>query len=194
MIAFARFESIVSSLRSYDPLAYDDNEHVKQLLYAIDDHVWGMKITVLEESADFITLTTKKLFSKLKSHELFRKGRMNHDASFTSKVLITSAHVDGHDANPTNAISSALEFALSSLVVAFDKQYESILNDEIALLARKFGALHKFHKMRRRSPRGFFKCGDTTHFITDWPKRKKFDSSNKYDYVNQNDYNNKGRR
>jgi hypothetical protein len=29
---FARFESIVSSLRSCGPLAYSDNEHAKQLL------------------------------------------------------------------------------------------------------------------------------------------------------------------
>jgi hypothetical protein len=48
--------------------------------------------------------------------------------------------------------------------------------------------LHKFYKERRRSPRGCFECGDTTHFITDCPKRKKLDSSNKYDYTNRNDY------
>jgi hypothetical protein len=65
-----------------------------------------------------------------------------------------------------------------------DEQYESILDDEIALLARMFCALHKFHKERRRSPRGCFECGDITHFIADWPKRKKLDSSsNKYDYT-----------
>jgi hypothetical protein len=51
----------------------------------------GMKITALEESTDFATLDTKKLFSKLKSHELSRKGRQNHDASITSKAFITSA-------------------------------------------------------------------------------------------------------
>jgi hypothetical protein len=44
---------------------------------------------------------------------------------------------------------------------------------------RKFRALHRFHNERRRSPRGCFECGDTTHFIVDYPKRKKFDSSNK---------------
>jgi hypothetical protein len=81
---FARFESIVSSLRSCDPLAYSDNEHSKQLLYALDDSIWGMKITALEESADFATLDTKKLFSKLKSHELSRKGHPNRGASLTS--------------------------------------------------------------------------------------------------------------
>jgi hypothetical protein len=49
--------------------------------------------------------------------------------------------------------------------------------------------LHKFRKERRRSPRGCFECGDTTHFIADCPKRKKLDSSsNKYDYTKWNDY------
>jgi hypothetical protein len=48
--------------------------------------------------------------------------------------------------------------------------------------------LHRFRKKRRRSPRGYFKCGDTTHFITDCPKRKKLDSSNKYNYTKRNDY------
>jgi hypothetical protein len=57
------------------------------------------------------------------------------------------------------------------------------------LLAKKFYALHKFCKESRRSPRGCFECGDTTHFIVDYPKRKKLDSSsNKYDYTEQNDY------
>jgi hypothetical protein len=98
-----------------------------------------MKITALEESADFATLDTDKLFSKLKSHELSRKDHPNHDASFSSKALITSVSVGGHVANPTNTTdSSALEFAFSALCVASDEQYESISNDEITLLARKF--------------------------------------------------------
>jgi hypothetical protein len=152
-----------------------------------------MKITALEESADFATLDTEKLFSKIKSHELSRKGRPNHDVSFSSKALITGARVGGHVANPTNTTdSSALEFVLSSLCAASDEQYESIPDDEIALLARKFRALHRFRKERRRSPRGCFECGDTTHFITDCPKRKKFNSSNKYNYNNRNDSSDKG--
>jgi hypothetical protein len=80
-----------------------------------------MKITALEESTDFATLDTEKLFSKLKSHELSRKGRLNHEASLTSKALISSACVSGHDAIPTNIISSSLEFALSSLAATSDK-------------------------------------------------------------------------
>jgi hypothetical protein len=78
------------------------------------------------------------------------------------------------------------------LCAASDEQYESIFDDEIALLMRKFHALHRFCMDRRRSPRGCFECGDTTHFITNCPKRKKFDSSNKYNYNNRNDSSDKG--
>jgi hypothetical protein len=103
-------------------IAYSNNECAKQMLYALDDSVWGMKITALEESADYATLDTEKLFSKLKSHELSRKGHLNHDASLSSKAFVTSTHVGGHVANPTNTIdSSALEFALASLCAASDE-------------------------------------------------------------------------
>jgi hypothetical protein len=85
--------------------------------------------------------------------EFSYKCQNNHDASLTSKALITSAHVG---ANPTNSVSYALEFVLSSLAASSDEQYKSIPDDEIALLARKFRVLHKFCKERRRSNRGCF--------------------------------------
>jgi hypothetical protein len=89
------------------------------------------------------------------------------------RLFITSARVGGHDANPTNTtIPSVLEFALSSLSTSSKEQYESIPDDEITLLVRKFHALHKFRKERRRSPTGCIECGDTIHFIADCPKRK----------------------
>jgi hypothetical protein len=152
-----------------------------------------MKIIALKESANFATLDIEKLFNKLKSHEWSRKGRPNHDVFFTSKGLNTSAHIGGHDANPTNTISPSLEFAFSSLDAYSDEQYESIPDDEVTFLARKFWAMHKFQKERRRNSRGCFECGNTTHFIIDCPKRKKYDYSNKNDYNNKNDYKKKNR-
>jgi hypothetical protein len=57
--------------------------------------------------------------------------------------LVTNTRVGGHVANPTNTTdSSALEFAFASLCAVSDEQYESIPDDEITLLARKFCALH----------------------------------------------------
>jgi hypothetical protein len=129
----------VNSLRSCGPLAYSDNEHAKLLLYALNDSMWSMKITALEECANFAALDTEKLVSKLKSHELSRKGHSNHDAFISSKALITGAHVGDHDANPTNStVSSALKFTLSSLASTSDDEIVHQPDDEIALLARKF--------------------------------------------------------
>jgi hypothetical protein len=97
-----------------------------------------MKITALEKFTDFATLDTEKLFSKLKSHELFRNDRLNHDASLTSETLITSARVGGHDSNLINTtVSSALEFTLSSLAPASDEQYKNIPDNEIAPADKK---------------------------------------------------------
>jgi hypothetical protein len=70
---------------------------------------------------------------------LSRKYHPNHDASFSSKALITGARVGGHVGNPINTTDlSDLEFIFSSLCAASNKQYESIPDDVIALLARKF--------------------------------------------------------
>jgi hypothetical protein len=65
-----------------------------------------MKITALEESADFATLDTEKLFSKLKSYEWSRKGRPDRDTSFTSKAFVTSTCVGRHVAKSTNTTES----------------------------------------------------------------------------------------
>jgi hypothetical protein len=70
------------------------------------------------------------------------------------------------------------------LVTAPDEQYESIPDNEISLLTRRFHDMHKFLKEKRRSPMGYFECGDTTHFIANCHKRKKLDFSNKYNYTN----------
>jgi hypothetical protein len=96
-------------------------------------------------------------------------------------------------ANPTNTTdSSALEFILSSLAASSDEEYESIPDDKIALQVRKFRTLHKFRKERKRTLRGCFECGDTTHFITDCHKQKNLDSFNKYNYNNRNNSSDKG--
>jgi hypothetical protein len=54
--------------------------------------------------------------------------------------------------------------------------------------------MHKFQKERRRNSRGCFECGDTTHFIADFPKRKKYNYSNMNDYINKNNNKNDSKK
>jgi hypothetical protein len=89
---FAHFESIVSSLRSCGPLAYSDNERAKQLLYAPDDSVWGMRITALEEFADFATLDTENYLAKRRrSFKRWCPERVPPSATSTSPAMTPPA-------------------------------------------------------------------------------------------------------
>jgi hypothetical protein len=117
--------------------------------------------------------------------------RLNYNLSDLIRVSVTRGDT------PTNTISPSLKFALSSLTAASDEQYESIPDDEIVLLARKFWVMDKFQKVRRRNPwnsRGCFECGDTTYFIADCPKRKKYDYSNKNNYKKKNRFEDKKKK
>jgi hypothetical protein len=55
----------LNNLRSYGHLAYSDNKCIKQLLYALDDHVWGIKITTLKEYSDFAILDIEFFLASL---------------------------------------------------------------------------------------------------------------------------------
>jgi hypothetical protein len=84
----------------------------------------------------------------MKSHELSRKGHPNHNASLSSKALITSTRVDGYDANTIHiTVSSALKFALSSLTVASNEQYKSIPDYEITVTSRVIKIIIKSLKL-----------------------------------------------
>jgi hypothetical protein len=61
-----------------------------------------------------------------------------HDASLTNNAFVTSPHVGGHVTNINTTDSSTLKFALSFLSATSDEQYESIPDDEITMLVRKF--------------------------------------------------------
>ena len=51
-------------------LPYDDHERALKLLYALDQKVCDVKVSVIQESTSYDTLTMDKLFSKLKSIEI----------------------------------------------------------------------------------------------------------------------------
>jgi hypothetical protein len=98
----ARFESIVSNLRACGPFSYTDNEGSKQLLYALDDHVWGMKITALEEYADF----AKDGVKHKKTHSNSVASKKNEITLKGGCLLSTKSEVN--ELLASNSISYAL--------------------------------------------------------------------------------------
>ncbi|GJN25601.1 hypothetical protein PR202_gb13448 [Eleusine coracana subsp. coracana] len=175
---FRRFEVIVCNLRACGTLVYNDNHRAKQLLYLLDENVWGVKIAALEETADFNTFNCEQLYSKLKSHELSRKSRPNLAIPASSMALLSSSqkvsHSDASYGTNPSFDQSSLEFALSSLVAASDEQMECIPDEELSLLTRKFRKFYNNRKERRGGgSRTCFECGDPGHLIADCPKKMK---------------------
>ena len=82
---FAHFDGIVSNLLSIDVLPYSDHERVIKLLYTLYRSIWEVKISSIEESLSYNTLTCDELFSKLKSTKIAKVARIG----FKIPCLIT---------------------------------------------------------------------------------------------------------
>ena len=73
---FVRFYGIVSNFISAGVLPYSDHETEIKLLYALDHSICEVKISSIEESSSYDTLTCDELYSKLKSTEIFKLARI----------------------------------------------------------------------------------------------------------------------
>nr|GEV05780.1 ribonuclease H-like domain-containing protein [Tanacetum cinerariifolium] len=70
-IAFARFNTIITSLKALDE-CYSSNNYVKKFLRALHPR-WRAKVTTNEESKDLTSLSLHELIDNLKVHEMIIK-------------------------------------------------------------------------------------------------------------------------
>ena len=76
---FQRFLATVNKLKAnIVVLPYTDHDQALKLLHSLDRDVWGTKVDSIIESAGYETLSTKKLFYKLKSTEVDMKLSSKH--------------------------------------------------------------------------------------------------------------------
>ncbi|GKE80083.1 hypothetical protein Tco_1550083, partial [Tanacetum coccineum] len=69
--AFARFNTIITSLKSLDE-GYSSKNYVRKFFRALH-HKWREKVTVIEESKDLTSLSLDELIGNLKVHEMIIK-------------------------------------------------------------------------------------------------------------------------
>ncbi|KAG8076990.1 hypothetical protein GUJ93_ZPchr0006g43193 [Zizania palustris] len=182
---FSHFDAIVSNLRSNGTLAYNDHDRAIKLLYALDRSIWEVKISSIEESAGYDTLTCDELFSKLKSTEIAKASLAVHRNSLPQPLALVSSTSRGTAAEPSTSRTCVLAdgFALSSLVSVTKEQVDTLDDDELALIARRFTRFHHERRDQRRSGfSGCFECGDTSHIKANCPKIKNRDESERPKY------------
>ncbi|GKA15026.1 UBN2 domain-containing protein [Tanacetum coccineum] len=71
MSAFARFNTIITSLKSLDE-GYSSKNYVRKFLRALHPK-WRAKVTTIEESKDLTSLSLDELIGNLKVHEMIIK-------------------------------------------------------------------------------------------------------------------------
>jgi hypothetical protein len=119
------------------------------------------------ESEKYDTLTVNELFSKLKSADVDRgmTAKLEGPTDSHSLALV------GGSKGKANTKPSTRMFSLSSLISMPDEEFDVLVEDELALLTRRFERLHENRVNMRRNTRTYFQCGKPEHFVADCPEK-----------------------
>ncbi|GJX03352.1 hypothetical protein Tco_0189268 [Tanacetum coccineum] len=146
MSAFARFNTIITSLKALDE-SYSSKNYVRTFLRVLHPK-WRAKVTVIEESKDLTSLSLDELIGNLKVHEMIiKKDYEIVKAKGERKSLALKAKKESSDEECSTSGSE---------------------NEEYAMEVRDF---KKFFK--RRGDRKCFRRGKPNHLIGECPKPPK---------------------
>nr|GFB87455.1 UBN2 domain-containing protein [Tanacetum cinerariifolium] len=97
LIVFARFNTIITSLKALDE-SFSSCNHVRKLLRALPTK-WRSKVTVIEESKDLSTLHLDELIGNLKVYEVVLETdlEISKNKKEKYKSLAPKAYSDSND-------------------------------------------------------------------------------------------------
>ncbi|GJT62069.1 hypothetical protein Tco_1005602 [Tanacetum coccineum] len=112
-IAFARFNTIITSLKALDE-GYSSKNYVRKFLRALHPK-WRAKVTEIEESKDLTSLSLDKLIGNLKVHEMIiKKDYEIVKAKVERKSLALKAKKESSDEECSTFESEDEEYAMAS--------------------------------------------------------------------------------
>ena len=170
-IAFARFNTIITSLKALDE-SFCSKNFVRKFLRALHPK-WRAKVTAIEESKDLSSMSLDELIGNLKVHEMV----MEKDSEIVKgnkekvKSIALKARVQSSDDDESSSDSDDEEYAMA--VRYFKKFFRR---------RRKFVRQPKDEKKTFRKDRDdrkgkveskCFRCGETSHLIGECPKPPK---------------------
>ncbi|GJW75934.1 zf-CCHC domain-containing protein [Tanacetum coccineum] len=171
MRAFARFNTIITSLKALDK-GYSSKNYVRKFLRALHPK-WRAKVTVvIKESKDLTSLSLDELIGNLKVHEMFiKKDSEIVKAKGERKSLALKAIKESSDGECLTYGSEDEEYAMAV------REFKKFFLRRSRFVRQPQNDKKTFQRSRDdkngKSDRKCFRCGDPNHRKTRTTKRQE---------------------
>ncbi|GJY38509.1 zf-CCHC domain-containing protein [Tanacetum coccineum] len=165
---FARFNTIITSLKALDEGFYSKN-YVRKFLRAL--HLkWRAKVTAIEESKDLTSLSLDELIGNLKVYEVIIKkdSEMVKGKREQSKSLALKVKKESSDEESSTSYSEDEEYAMAV------RDFKKFFKRRGRFVRQPRDERKSFQRSKDdkngKSKRKCFRCGDPNHLIGECPK------------------------
>ncbi|GJX87726.1 zf-CCHC domain-containing protein [Tanacetum coccineum] len=168
--AFARFNTIITSLKALDECYFSKN-HVRKFLRALHPKLRA-KVMAIEESKDLTSLSLDELIGNLKVHEMIiTKDSEIVKAKVERKPLALKAKKESSDEECSTSGSEDEEYAMAV------KDFKKFFKRRGRFVRQPRNDKKTFQRnhddKNGKSDRKCFRCGDPNHLIRECPKPPK---------------------
>ncbi|GKC26069.1 zf-CCHC domain-containing protein [Tanacetum coccineum] len=168
--AFARFNTIVTSLKALDE-GYSSKNYVRKFLRALHPK-WRAKVTAIEKSKDLTSLSLVELIGNLKVHKMIiKKDSKIVKAKGERKSLALKAKKESSDEECLTFGSEDEEYAMAV------RDFKKFFKRRGRFVRQPRNEKKTFQRNRDdkngKSDRKCFRCGDPNNLIRECPKLPK---------------------
>nr|GFA68990.1 serine/threonine protein kinase SRPK1 [Tanacetum cinerariifolium] len=168
--AFARFNTIITSLKALDE-GYFSKNYVRKFLRALHPK-WRAKVTTIEESKALTSLSLDELIRNLKVHEMIiKKDSVIVKAKGGRKSITLKAKKESSDEECSTFRSEDEEYAMMG------RDFKKFFKRRGRLVRQPRNDKKMFQRSRddknRKSDRKCFRCGYSNHLIGECSKPPK---------------------
>ncbi|GJY01190.1 zf-CCHC domain-containing protein [Tanacetum coccineum] len=161
-IAFARFNTIITSLKALDE-GYSSKNHVRKFLRTLHPK-WRAKVTAIEESKDLSSLSLDEFIRNLKVHEMIiQKDSVIVKAKGERTSLALKAKKESSDDECSTSGSEDEEYAMAV------RDFKKFFKRRGRFVRQPRNDKRTFQRSRDdkngKGERKCFRCGDPNHLI-----------------------------
>ncbi|GKA01463.1 zf-CCHC domain-containing protein [Tanacetum coccineum] len=165
--AFARFNTIITSLKAFDE-GYSSKNYVRKFLRDLHPK-WRAKVTVIEESKDLTSLSLDELIGNLKVHEMIiKKDSEIVKAKGERKSLALKAKKESSDEECSTSGSEDEQYAMAV------RDFKKFFKRRGRFVRQPWNDKKNFQRSRDdkngKGDRKCFRCGVPNHLNGECPK------------------------